>query len=167
MIVLETSRLLLRQFHSADLNDLTAILSDPDIMKFSATGVMTTAQIQDWLDRALLAYQTRSFGIYAAIDQTTQRFIGFCGFIPETIDQQPEVMMSYRFGRDYWGKGLATEAAQAVRDYGFAQLELTRFVCIIEAANARSIRVAEKIGMHHEKDVLFLGNPVQIYAIER
>ena len=71
------------------------------------------------------------------------------------------------FSTIYWGKGLATEAAIATRDYAFARLGITRLISIIDPENVRSIRVAEKIGMQYEKDVVFQSLPVRIYAIDK
>ena len=70
--------------------------------------------------------------------------------------------------RSYWGRGYATEAAQAVRDYAFNRLRLPRLIAMIDPQNIASIRVAEKLGMYYEKDVMFEGytHPDRVYAIE-
>jgi len=92
--------------------------------------------------------------------------IGFCGLTRfDDVDGQPEIEIGYRLARAYWEQGLATEAALAVRDYACSQLGLRRLIALIDAENVRSIRVAEKIGLHHEKDTLFREKPVRVYAI--
>lgn len=71
--------------------------------------------------------------------------------------------------RAHWGRGLATEATTAVRDLAFDTLKLDRLIALIDPANARSIRVAEKIGMSHEADVMQHGytHADHVYAYSR
>jgi len=94
--------------------------------------------------------------------------IGYCGlfFFPD-IEGQAEVEIGYRLARSVWGKGYATEAAKAVRDYAFNVLRLERLIAMIDPSNIASIRVAEKIGMHYEKEVMFEGytHPDHVYVI--
>jgi RimJ/RimL family protein N-acetyltransferase len=70
-----------------------------------------------------------------------------------TIDGQREVEVAYTIAQEYWGQGLATEAARGILEYGFEQLQLSRLICLIAPDNVASRRVAEKIGMTLEKQV--------------
>jgi [ribosomal protein S5]-alanine N-acetyltransferase len=81
------------------------------------------------------------------------------------VDGSPEYEISYRLRRDCWGQGLATEAVQACRDYGFKQMGLTHMISIIEPENVASIRVAEKMGMTLEKKASFHDIAALIYGI--
>lgn len=112
---------------------------------------------------------SRNFDRWAAIEKSNQKLIGYCGLCKIVVDNEPEVEIGYRFAREFWGQGFATEAAIAVRDYGFNTLNLSRLIAIIDPANTRSIRVAEKIGMQYEKDVMLEGysHPDHVYAITR
>ncbi len=69
--------------------------------------------------------------------------------------------------RSAWGKGYATEAASAVRDFAFGMLGIKRRIAMIDPANLASIRVATKIGMKYEKEAIFAGytHPDHVYAI--
>jgi RimJ/RimL family protein N-acetyltransferase len=78
-----------------------------------------------------------------------------------------EIEVGYRLARAFWGRGLATEAAEAVRDYAFRVLALPRLVAIIDPRNRPSIRVAEKTGLWYEKEVLFRGNLRHLHVINR
>ena len=71
--------------------------------------------------------------------------IGFFGFGDEI---PPEVQMGWRFIPEYWGRGLATEAATAMMQYGFDRFHFTRLVAVAQPANLRSIRLMEKLGMY-------------------
>ena len=81
------------------------------------------------------------------------KFIGRCGLLPWTIDGQREVEVAYTITQEYWGQGLATEAARGILEYGFEKLNLSRLICLIDPENIASQRVAEKIGMTLEKKV--------------
>ncbi|BAZ22240.1 putative acetyltransferase [Kalymmatonema gypsitolerans NIES-4073] len=167
MKIAETPRITLRHFTQDDLNALTAILADPFVMRFSLSGPKTLKQTQSLLENVLASYENQGRGLYAVVHKDDQKLIGYCGFLEQEIDGQREIEISYRLASAYWGKGLATEAAKAIRDYAFSQLGLTRLISIIEPENIRSIRVADKIGMRHEKDSRIRNLPVRIYAIHK
>lgn len=83
------------------------------------------------------------------------------------IAGRPEIEVGYRLGRAHWGRGYATEAVIAVRDYSFNVLGLPRLVALVDPMNVASIRVAKKAGMHFEREVTLQGynHPDQLYAI--
>jgi RimJ/RimL family protein N-acetyltransferase len=94
--------------------------------------------------------------------------IGYCGlFAFPDINGRPEIEIGYRLERAAWGNGYATEAACAVRDYAFAILQIPRLIALIDPANVASIRVAEKIGMRYEQEVLLPGytHPDHVYVV--
>ncbi len=165
MIVTETKRLLLRHFVPNDIDPLAKILADPEVMQFSLKGVKTRAQTEDFLDWILHQYQKYGFGLYAVIYKETQELIGFCGLCLWNLDNRQEVEIGYRLATAYWGQGLGTEAATAIRDFGWSISD--RLICIIDSANYRSIRVAEKLGMNYEKDTVFKGLKVRVYSLSQ
>jgi RimJ/RimL family protein N-acetyltransferase len=143
------------------------IFCDAEVMRFS-DGIQTKGWVHAWLHKCLERYQTWGFGPYAVVEQSGQNVIGYCGlfFFPE-INGQPEIEIGYRLARSAWGKGYATEAACAVRDFAFASLGIKRLIAMIDPSNLASIRVAEKIGMKYEKEVMFEGysHPDHVYVI--
>ena len=165
MLITQTSRLIIRHFQPEDFDALAPILADPKVMRFSSIGRMTRGQTQGFLNVILASYQQRNYGLYAVIYQTNQQLIGFCGLIMQLLDGQQEVEIGYRLAYDYWGKGLATEAAIVVRDYGISTLGFNRLISIIDPHNIRSIRVAQKIGIKYEKDNVYKEIPVKIYCL--
>jgi [ribosomal protein S5]-alanine N-acetyltransferase len=168
MQIAETSRLILRYFTRDDLDALTEIRADPEVMRFSLSGSQTRSQTRSFIEDTLLSYDMNGFGLCAVIDKANHHLIGYCGLLVWTeVDRQREIEIGYRLARSSWGKGLATEAAQATRNDGCDRLGFTRLISVIEAANVRSIRVAEKVGMRYEKDTQIKGIPVQIYAMQR
>lgn len=166
-IVTETPRLILRYFTHDDLDDLTPILADPQVMYFSARGVQTRDQTRRFINRILSSYQEDGFGLYAVIHKENYQLIGYCGLLTWDLKQQLEVEVGYRFATKYWGQGLGTEAAIAVRNYAWNQLNLNRLICIVQPENKRSIRVAEKIDMEYEKNTVVLNLEVAIYSMSK
>lgn len=164
MIVAKTSRLILRYFTLDDLDDLTPILADAEVMQFSLSGVITRSQTEEFLQWILDRYQKYNFGLYAVIDRQDRRLIGFCGLLVWHFEEHIEIEIAYRLAKAYWGKGRGTEAAIAVRDYAKNMLGINRLICLIQPENIRSIRVAQKLGMHYEKNIVLQGLNVRIYS---
>ena len=83
------------------------------------------------------------------------------------VNGQPEVEIGYRLTRTMWGNGYGTEAACVVRDYAFESLALKRLIAMIDPDNFSSIRVAEKLGMHYEREIMLEGytHPDHVYVM--
>ena len=165
MQIFETPRLILRFFTSRDVEALTPILSDPQVMQFSIIGVHNQKQIRQFIDQRLLSYLERGFGLYAIVLKQNHELIGYCGFFVQKIEEQAEVEIGYRLATKYWQQGFATEAVKAVCEYGKQRFNFKRFVCLIEPANERSIRVAQKLGMELEKKIVYYGIDVDMYSM--
>lgn len=168
MIVVETERLLLRNFHLFDVEALQRIFGDPDVMRFGP-GVQMTPWIQKWLQECLENYYHNwGFGPWAVVEKSRHEVIGYCGlfYFPD-LASQPEIEVGYRLARSVWGHGYATEAVLAVRDYSFNVLCLSRLIALIDPQNLASIRVAKKAGMMYEKEVMLEGytHPDHVYSI--
>jgi [ribosomal protein S5]-alanine N-acetyltransferase len=169
MVVLETERLLLRQFNMSDSEAMFHVFGDAEVMKFG-DGIQTKEWIQNWLVTCLEEYYPKwGFGPYAVVKRINQEVVGYCGlfFFPD-INGQPEVEIGYRLARANWGCGYATEAALAVRDYAFNSLGLKRLIAMIDPQNTASLRVARKLGMVYKKEIMFEGysHPDHVYAVE-
>jgi RimJ/RimL family protein N-acetyltransferase len=166
MVIADSERVFLRHFHVADLDAMTEVFGDPEVMRFGR-GPQSREWVQRWLRGCLEDYyQKWGFGLWAVGHKADRRVIGFCGLTRfDDIDGRPEIELGYRLARAYWRQGLATEAARAARDHAFGALVLPRLVAAIDPANVRSIRVAEKTGLRYEKDVIFQGKPSRLYAL--
>ena len=166
LTILETSRLILREFRPDDLDALAKVLSDPETMRFYPAP-LDHAGVSDWIERNRRRYEKDGFGLWAMILKSTGELIGDCGLIRQVVDGTEQVEIGYHVHRDLWRNGLATEAAQACRDYGFAELPVDRLISLIRPENQPSRRVAEKNGMTIWKEVLWRGFPHLMYAIPR
>lgn len=165
MQIIETPRLTLRYITVRDANALVPILSDAEVMRYSIVGVHTHKQIRQFIEQRLLSYLERGFGLYALVHKQNKELIGYCGFFIQSIDEHKEVEVGYRLAQKYWGLGLATEAGQAVIQYGQERFNFKRFICLIDPANVRSIRVATKLGMKREKETIYHGIDVSMYSL--
>lgn len=165
-IITETDRLILREFVAEDLNRLSKILADEQVMRYSSTGVMTKEQTANLIKNNMYSYQIEGCGSFAVIHKDTNKLIGMCGCYPQEIDGPREIEVVYKLQPNYWGKGLATEALKATINYAHNTLKVNRLVAAIDKKNIPSIKVAEKVGMQYEKDSVYLGIPIFMYAIE-
>ena len=165
MQIIQTPRLIVRYFTIRDLEALTSILADSQVMEFSILGIHNRQQIRRFIEQRLLSYLDPGFGLYALVHKQDQELIGYCGFFVQKIDDYQEVEVGYRLATKYWGKGLATEAAQAICEYGQKKFNFKRFICLIDPDNNRSIRVAKKLGMELEKEIVYYGINVEVYSI--
>lgn len=168
MIILETDRLILRHFQVFDAEALNDVFGDAEVMRFGP-GVQTQQWVCDWLHDCLENYYPKlGFGPWAVVEKIRRTVIGYCGlfYFPD-IEGQPEIELGYRLARRAWGQGYATEAGRAVRDYSFSVLGLPRLIALIDPQNVASLRVAAKVGMRYEKDVMLDGytHPDHVYSI--
>ncbi len=168
LIILETPRLFLRRQLLTDLDDLWELYCDAEITKFIPDAPRTRQEAQEELEWHMHGHpKNPQLGLWATIQKSTGKFIGRCGLLPWTIDGANEIEVAYTIARAYWGQGFATEAARAIRDYGFDTLNLPRLICLIDPQNIASQRVAEKIGMYFEKESRDEYGAFQIYAIAK
>ena len=166
MQIIETDRLTLRYFTVRDADALIPILGDAEVMRFSIIGVHTSRQIRQFIEQRLLSYLERGFGLYAVVHKQNQALIGYCGFFVQSIGEHREIEVGYRLAQQYWGRGLATEAGKAVIKYGQTRFNFHRFVCLIDRDNLRSVRVATKLGMKWEKELIYHGLDVAMYSLD-
>jgi len=163
--ILETKRLILRRLTLDDLDALSALYRDPEVRKYFPQGALTYEETREELEWIINVYYGQyGFGLWATIYKETGEFIGRCGLLPWMVEGRAEVEVAYMLARAYWGQGLGTEAAQAILDYGFEQLQVSRLICMIDPENRASVKVARKIGMTLEKEVEDEKGPFLLYS---
>ncbi len=167
-MILETRRLSLRYFLPEDLDPLWTLYSDPEMVRFIPDAPRTREEALaevEWFRRGHPTFP--ELGLWATIHRESGRLIGRCGLLPWMIDGRREVEIAYLIDRRCQGQGLATEAAEAIRDYAVERLGLTRLVCLIDPENHPSRRVAEKIGMQFETEGVDDKGPFHLYSMQR
>ncbi|MBD8574717.1 GNAT family N-acetyltransferase [Pseudomonas syringae] len=166
-LTLQTERLWLRGFQADDLPELCALLADPQAMRYSVHGVMTTAASAQFLYRCCEALARDGFAPLAMIEQASGQWVGFCGLSLETFEQMPEVMLGYRLRPAYWNQGLATEAVRAVLIHAFDTLELGSVTAVVEPDNLASVQVLHKVGFRGWLTTMYHGMGVRLYRLNR
>lgn len=171
MKILETERLLLRRLVMDDLDALYKLYSDPEVRQYYPEGVLNYEETREELEWFLNGHPKHpELGLWATIHKPSGKFVGRCGLLPWTIEGRQEVEIAYLLDKEFWGQGLASEGALAIRDYAFKKLGLPRLVCLIDPKNIASQKVAEKIGMTLEKQVDGIDGdnyPTLIYSIHK
>jgi RimJ/RimL family protein N-acetyltransferase len=161
---LETSRLLLRGFRQGDLDAYLDMCTDPEVMRFIGNG-QTLDRNQSWRNMAMVTghWQLRGYGLWAVEERITGAMIGRIGlWNPEGW---PQMEVGWTLRRAYWGKGFATEAAQAAIDYAVSVLKEQHLISLIKPGNQASIRVAERLGEELEGTIELNGETVLVYGM--
>jgi len=148
---LRTSRLLLRRWQDDDRVLFATLNADPVVMEHFPAPLGRT-ESDAFVDRIEHGLEERGWGLWAVEVPGAAPFIGFVGLNPATFDAPftPAVEVGWRLARAHWGHGYATEGARAALDVGFDTLALDEIVSFTTHGNARSRRVMERVGMHHD-----------------
>jgi RimJ/RimL family protein N-acetyltransferase len=163
--ILETERLLLRELTEADAENVYLLNRSPSVTRY--VGEPTLANPAEALTilrtRILPQYQLYGVGRWAVVLRDRAEFIGWCGlkYLPEA----DEYDLGYRFIESAWGKGYATEAAQAVLQHVAARLHDKRIVGKAMLENRGSIRVLEKLGLRFESYGQDHDGPIATYVV--
>ncbi len=164
--IIETKRLYLRLMNIRDVDQLLLIFSDPEAMKYFNV-VFDRKRMENWVNDNLDHQKRYGYSLYSVILRSNDELIGDCGLETDEIEGNKIVGIGYDFRREYWNKGYATEAAAAIRDYGFSHFNFDKLSAWINPENVPSKRVAEKIGMRVESTVLRGGKPYMLYSVLR
>jgi RimJ/RimL family protein N-acetyltransferase len=159
---LETERLILRPIETADLDAFVALHADPEVTQFIRP--LDRAGSAKRLRLAEREWRQHGYGLLAVLDRASGEFLGRTGL--KHWPQFDETELGWALRRDAWGRGLATEAARACLQWAFAVLPVPYVTAMIEPANARSVRVAERLDMTPLRDDVLLGEPVVVYALD-
>lgn len=158
--MLRTERLLLRPFTPDDVDDLAALHAEPTFWWYPLRRSWTRTETEAYLERILERYACGTTAVWAVVVAGTGRLAGSAGlaipdFLPEVL---PAVEVGWRFGREHWGRGYATEAGARWVRYGFEEMGLDEIVSIYEPENERSGAVMERLGFTFERETV---HPVQ------
>ena len=148
---LSTDRLRLHRWTDTDRAAFAALNADPVVMEHFPS-MLTIEQSNSFVDRAEALFEERGFGLWAVEVIETATFAGCVGLWRATFEAHftPAVEIGWRFAKEFWGKGYATEAARAVLADGFERVGLDEIVSFAATVNERSWRVMERIGMTHD-----------------
>ncbi len=169
--VLETARLILRPYQAEDLDAQAKAMGDPEIVRYLGA---TPFSREDTWRRILCApglWALLGYGYWAVVAREDGRYLGQLGFadfrreMTPSIEGLPEI--GWIFTPEGQGQGFATEAALAALAWADEVLKAREIVAIIDAANAPSIRVAEKCGLSENEPASYRGEPILLFRRRR
>ena len=162
MTVIESERLVLREFHLDDAEFILELLNEAAFLRFIGDkGVRTLADARDYLLKGPIeSYRRFGFGLYRVSLREDGTPIGMCGLVKR--EGLADVDVGFALQSRYWSRGYAVEAAAEVLDYGKRILNLGRIVAIANPDNQASIAVLEKIGLRCERMVRLSADAVEL-----
>lgn len=159
-----TPRLYLRPFAESDADGFYQLNANPEVLQFTGDRPFPDIAAALSFIQGYDHYQNYGYGRWAVIFRQTNSFIGFCGLKFHPEGQCTD--LGFRFMQEYWGRGLATEAALACVKHAFTRLALPSLVGRVRQENQASIRVLEKIGMKRIRTFDFDGKPGYWYELD-
>lgn len=161
----DTERLSFTEMTPGDLDDMAAMLGDPDVMRHYPRP-LTRAEALGWINWNRGLYRQVGHGLWVIRSRDTGAFVGDCGLTPQRVQGVVRTEVGYHVRRDRQGRGYAVEAAAACREHARRVLGVHRLIAIIVVDNVPSQRVAERIGLRFERRTVHgrARRPVRIYA---
>jgi ribosomal-protein-alanine N-acetyltransferase len=145
-VYLETPRTFMREILGNDFDFLLRMISDPEVMRYYPRPY-TERDVRDFIDRMRARYRDDGCALWLLVDRERGDPLGRVGLMRMPVNGVDEFEIGYMVDRPFWRRGLATEAALAVRDYAFNDRKLSRVVSLIRPENVPSQGVARKLGM--------------------
>jgi len=172
--IVETARLILRDWRDEDLPAFAAMNADPRVMEFFP-GMLTRDESEALVGRLRQHWKERGLGLWAVEVRGGAPCIGFVGLMVPKFKAHftPCVEIGWRLAAEHWGRGFATEGARAALAFGFEELHLVEIVSFTTVANQRSRRVMERLGMSRnpaddfERESIPVGHPVRPHVLYR
>lgn len=143
---LETPRTFMREILGNDFDFLLRMMSDPEVMRYYPRPY-GDKDVRDFINRMRARYREDGCGLWMLIDRESGEPLGRVGLYRQTVHGVEEFEIGYMVHKPFWRRGLATEAALAVRTYAFTERKLPRVVSLIRPENLPSQGVARKLGM--------------------
>lgn len=143
---IHSKRIILRRFSYADIPDLLEFVAHPSIAEEVQQMGTSETEIRDYIE---MQNSFQPFELHKVFDLGIERRADhkLIGIVTAITKQFHKVEIGYGLGIDHRGQGYATEAARALIDYGFSELELHRVQAIASSGNPASYRVMERLGM--------------------
>jgi RimJ/RimL family protein N-acetyltransferase len=165
-LILETERLLLREFELSDTDALLKVIGEPIAMRYYPAP-FSRSEVEDWIRRNRARYRDAGCGLWAMLLKASGEVIGDCGFFVREVEGEFDFELGWHVRRDLWGQGYATEAARACTAYAFSRLGVERLIALVRPENVSSCRVAEKNGMRCDRVILWHGYDHRVYVKNR
>ena len=160
---IETDRLILRPFDPSDAEAAFGWLGNPVVMRFTPTGPLKSIEETNTRLAFFMDHQkAHGFSKWLVLDRNSGVAIGDSGLL--ILKDYGWIDLGFRFAQQYWGRGLATEAASAWVHTAFDEFRLKRLGAFVHPENVASIRVLEKVEFRNERREMVMGmNSILFY----
>ena len=165
--IIETNRLILREVNYDDAEAIFELFNEPEVMKYFNNTPHSIEEAHERIQRDINHYTKYGFGFWTTVLKEARKVIGQCGLLAQIVDEVNETEIGYTLARKYRGQGLATEAAKAIKNYGFNKLKFNRLISIIDPQNIASQKVALRTGLAFEKTTTWMNKQVKIYSVQK
>lgn len=163
---IQTHRLRLRPLAREDVDPLHRLLTEPGVRKHLLDGgIIPREQAASFVETSIASFEAHGYGLWGVMPKDADALVGFCGFW--LFHAPPRLELLYGLGEAHWHKGLATEAASAMIQYGFDTLSFARIEASTDAPNCASVSMMERAGMTFWKRELTNGLDTIYYAIQK
>ena len=165
-MITSSERLIVRESTLDDLPYHLAMGKDLQVMQYIRNGeTRSDEKISEILKIQIEDYRKYSgLGIWAVCLRENNSFVGVAGL--KHLDQTEDIELGYRYLKEYWGLGIATEASQLLLHYGFQKLKLPQIVAITHPENKGSVNVIEKLGFQYQKNAHYYETDVLYYTLD-
>ncbi len=166
----ETERLKFRLLQKEDFDDWLPLFNVEKVAKFLAfdPSLSPVELCEAWFEKIFYRYENDLGGMNVLVDKVSNRMVGQCGLLIQTVEEQERMEIGYSVLPRFWGKGYASEASQKCRDYAFENNFRDSLISMIHIDNIGSEKVAMKNGMSLEKTLKnYKGCPANIFKIEK
>ena len=166
--IIQTERLHIRPLTVDDIPAIAAMFADEEVMKFSSCRrSLSYKETSDLVtEKIMKEYDNVGFSRYAVIKKDDDTLIGYAGFTQQTIlAEEKFIDLGYAFAKKYWGKGYATETAQALVAYARSSLRLPELGAVVSHENTASQKVILKSGFSLFKNITLQGHTHYLYKI--
>jgi RimJ/RimL family protein N-acetyltransferase len=158
-----TERLQLRVFRLDDFEAHARICADPEVMQYIHAGPLSRKDAWWQIARYVGHWQLRGYGMWAVVERSSGHLIGHLGFLHPEGGEGFE--LGWALARHAWGNGYAFEGTSAALQHAFTTLKRDHIVCVIRSENARSIRLAERLGATLEREMEESGKRLLVYGL--
>lgn len=173
---IETERLLLRLPRLEDADGLLELVADDEVMRWIGGEAGDRAAAVEHVERWIARWERDGVGQFVLL--LDGHAIGRTGLLVwdtrtwetasyEAAGEHAQTELGWALARRHWGHGYATEAARAARDWAYGERDVERLISLIAPDNARSIRVAEKLGATPEQTIASPHGPANVWVHPR
>lgn len=164
--LIETDRLLLRLFEAADLETAYKLFNDAEVQKYlSEKNRRTREGLKVLLNNSVKYWKTRGYAMLCVADKTTDEMIGYCGF--QCFDGTSDIEIVFGYRKEFWGQGIATEAARACLRFGYENLPFDKIYAATVPENTASQKVLKKIRMKYDEKTVHYEMNLLLFSVTR